>query len=956
MDHADRHFVRDTDEFPPGADEWPDGPSRREFLRLLGSSLALAGATACTRQPLEKITPYVRQPELTIPGIPNFFASAHVLAGYARGILVETHEGRPTKIEGNPDHPASLGGTDVFMQAAILDLYDPDRSQAILRDGQPASWGGFGQDLAAALAPLAEKRGAGLYVLTEAVTSPTLLGQFARLRERFPEMRWEQLEPLHRGAAREGARRAFGEALDAIHDFEKADVVIALDADFLSTGPASLRSTRAWADRRRAALSGNPMGRLYVAEPCPTITGAMADARLRCRSGDVAELARQLYTVIAAGDIAQASAWARQAAREAQEAKGRSIVLAGENQPPEVHELVCRINALLGNIGATIFYIEPLDQAAAQPEKRLAELADDMRAGKVSALLVLGGNPARLAPAEVDLPAAMEKAPWRAHLGLYADETAALCRWHLPEAHILESWSDARSFDGTASIIQPLIEPLHGGRSVHEVLELMLEGIAAPFEIVRNHWAKQDLADPAWRAALAAGVIPQTAAPVKQPRIVSPDVTAAPATKADAAGLEANLRPDANILDGRYANNVWLQELPRVISKISWGNAVLLSPATAGRLKLVTGQLVELQAGGRTVQGPIFVMAGHADESVTLALGFGRSGIGRAAEGTGFDAGLLRGPDSPHRFPVELKPLDESLALALTQEHHRTEGRDLLRVFRAKDALEKAKTYDRAHPRPDREETLFNPGEFENQGYAWGMVIDLNTCVGCNACVIACQAENNIPVVGKEEVMRGREMQWIRIDSYFSGKEEDPEIYFQPTTCMHCENAPCELVCPVGATVTDREGLNVQVYNRCIGTRYCSNNCPYKVRRFNFLEYTGAVYESAPLRRLGRNPNVSVRTRGVMEKCTYCLQRISTARIRSEVEDRRVHDGEVTPACAQACPARAISFGDIHNAQSAVSQLKAHPFNYEMLAELNTRPRTSYLARVMDAGKEGAHA
>ncbi len=941
-------------EFPPGASEWKDELGRREFLRLMGASLALAGAVSCTRQPLEKIVPYVRQPEWLVPGEPLYFATAHMLSGYARGVIVESHEGRPTKIEGNPDHPASLGAADIYMQASVLDLYDPARSKNVLRDGQISTWEDFQRSLTDAVKLLETKGGRGLRILTETVTSPILIEQMGVLQKRLPEMRWVQYEPVHRGNARAGSSLAFGRALDPIYHFNKADAIVSLDADFLSRGPASLRYAHEFADRRRSALEGGPMPALFLAEPCPTVTGAMADDRLPVRAGDVQGLAEKLYAGIRTGT---AEGWEGKALAALLHAKGKGIVIAGEEQPPEVHAVVCRVNALLENAGPTVSYIHPLDSTPSDPERALAVLADEMRAGSVELLLILGANPIYAAPADIRFAEALQRVGLCVHLGLYEDETAAHCRWHVPEVHSLETWSDARAFDGTATIVQPLIEPLYGGRSVHEVISTLLgDPVANSREIVANYWASQGLEGATWRGALSKGVIEGTA--VKpEPVSLLPEAVAPKESPKKQEGIEVSIRPDTNIYDGRYANNSWLQELPRPLTKLSWDNAILMSPATAGSLRCETGTMLELRRAQSLVRGPVLIAPGHADDACTLSLGFGRKLFSGVASGVGFSAHPFRTVVNPTIIRgVQVQRKEGSIDLAFTQHHHAMEGRDLVRIYRGVDLQKSARDFAARHAPPASDETLFHPEEFENAGYAWGMVIDLNTCIGCNACVIACQAENNIPVVGKEEVRRGREMQWIRIDTYFEGESQNPRTYFQPVPCMHCENAPCELVCPVGATVHDHEGLNVQVYNRCIGTRYCSNNCPYKVRRFNFLEYNNASFERAPERQLERNPNVTVRSRGVMEKCTYCLQRISKARIQAKVQNRRIRDGEVTPACAQTCPAHAITFGDVHDAKSRVSKLKEHPFNYQMLAELNTRPRTSYLARIGGHSTEEIHA
>ena len=682
-------------EFPPGASEWVDDLGRREFLRIMGASLALAGATACTRQPLEKIVPYVRQPELVVPGERLYFASAHLLGGYARGILVESHEGRPTKVEGNPDHPASLGATDVFMQASVLDLYDPDRSKSVMHLGQPSTWEDFQRALSDALTPLLSKGGQGVRILTETVTSPTLIDQMNALGRKLPEMRWLQYEPLHRGHQREGTLLAFGQAVDPIYHFEKADVIVSLDADFLARGPASVRSVREYANRRRVALEGGEMCRLFVAEPCPTITGAMADHRLPVRAGDVEDLAGRLHAALL--KERQARGWLEMAANELLKHKGKGIVVAGDEQPREVHAMAHAMNALLGNIGNTVTYIAPPDTASTTPERALSGLVGEMQRGLVEILIILGGNPVYKAPAELEFSAALEHVPLRLHLGLHDDETAARCHWHAPQAHGLESWSDARAFDGTATIIQPLIEPLFRGHTAHEVLATLLGDFSASgLEIVRQYWVRAGLDDRAWRQALSRGVIEKTAAEPKQ--VTAKTVTFQP-PEGPQKGLEAAFRPDPNVLDGCYANNAWLQELPRPLTKLSWDNGILLSPTTAGRLHLKSGDVVELRQHDRLLRGPVLVVPGHADDAVTIHLGYGRGRAGRVGTGVGIDANQLRSVGSPFVLRgLEALPSGEHVELAFTQHHHDMEGRDLVRVFGSSEALNTARDFSKLHP------------------------------------------------------------------------------------------------------------------------------------------------------------------------------------------------------------------------------------------------------------------
>jgi MoCo/4Fe-4S cofactor protein with predicted Tat translocation signal len=943
-------------EFPRYAAFWHEALDRRQFLRLMGASLALAGLTACGAQAREKIVPYIHQPENMVPGKPLYFATAMTLGGFASGLLVESNEGRPTKVEGNPDHPANRGGgTDLFAQASVLTLYDPDRSQAVTNNGRVTSWDAFVAALRPVLAGQRASGGAGLRILTETVTSPTLAAQLQALLKAFPNAHWGQYEPVNRDNALAGARLAFGDAATPVYHFDRAAVVLALDADFLAWGPGRVRYARDFIDGRRARQVKQSMNRLYAVEPMPTLAGVLADHRLALRASDIAAFTRALAKQLGVDDgLGDAPApagvpanWLAALTRDLQSHRGGSLVVAGERQPPFVHALAHAINGALGNAGQTVTYIAPVEADPAAQGDALRALVDDLNAGKVEALLVLGGNPIYTAPADLDLAGALPKANLRAHLGLYADETAALCQWHVPAAHELEVWGDARAYDGTASIIQPLIAPLYNGKTAHELLALLLDQPnATSYQLVRQYWQGQHQDadfEEFWRKSVHDGIVAGTAAAPKQVS-VRPGFAQGSASPAAGAGLEINFRPDPTIWDGRFANNGWLQETPKPLTKLTWDNAAHISPATAARLGLATADIVELRYQGRSVRAPVWVLPGHADDAVTVTLGYGRTMAGRVGTGAGFNAYLLRTTAAPwFGASLELVKAGGSMELATTQNSHSMEGRDLVHSGTLAQFRQNPSFLHNEGAKP----SLYPPRHYD--GYAWGMSIDLNACIGCNACMVACQAENNIPIVGKDQVQNGREMHWIRIDRYYSGDLAQPTTYFEPVPCMQCENAPCELVCPVGATVHDSEGLNVMVYNRCVGTRYCSNNCPYKVRRFNFLQW---VDKETPTLKLQRNPEVTVRERGVMEKCTYCTQRITAARITAQNENRQVRDGEILTACQQACPTGAIVFGDINDAQSQVSALKAEPLNYTLLDELNTRPRTTYLARLRNPNPE----
>jgi MoCo/4Fe-4S cofactor protein with predicted Tat translocation signal len=947
-------------EFPSEIEAITDPIQRRTFLKLMGASMALAGVTACTRQPVEKIVPYVRQPEEIVPGKPLYFATAMALGGVATGLVVESHEGRPTKIEGNPLHPDSRGAADVFAQAAILGLYDPDRAKTLTNVGEILPWSSFLGAMRAALAAQQPLKGAGLRILTESIASPTLAAQIRDVLSRYPSAKWHQWDPASRQHARVGAKLAFGQFVDAQYRFENADVVVALAADFLSCGPGSLRYARDFASRRRPEAADR-MNRLYAVETMATPTGSRADHRLALKPSDVGAFARRLLERVRGGSAASNERFLEAVAKDLLAHRGRSLVLAGDEQPPEVHAIAHAMNDALGNAGKTVVYTQTAEAEPVDQLQSLRELVDDMNAGRVDVLVVLSGNPVYTAPADLGFADALGKVPLRVRLGLYEDETAALCHWQVPEAHFLETWSDARASDGTASIVQPLIAPLYGGKSAHELIAAMTDRPErSAYDIIREHWRidpKSADGERNWQRWLHDGVIPDTAFASVNARARLSDAASQPS----ASGFEITFRNDPSILDGRFANNGWLQELPKPITKLTWDNAIFVSPATAARLRgentpayrggehgTITSDVFEIRSGGRTVRGPIFAVVGHADDCATVHLGYGRVRGGHTAVNAGFDANAIRTANAlAFASGAELVKTGGTYPLACTQYHHLMEGRDIIRATTRDEYLRDPEGMREHDETPPRTITLYP--DYRYEGHKWGMAIDVNACIGCNACVVACQAENNIAVVGKDQVLRGREMHWLRIDAYYRGEPEHPETYFQPVPCMHCENAPCEPVCPVGATVHSHEGLNDMVYNRCVGTRYCSNNCPYKVRRFNYFLYQD--WETPSLKLL-RNPNVSVRSRGVMEKCTYCVQRINAAKIESEKEGRAVRDGEIATACQQTCPAEAIVFGDLNDPSSRVARLQAEQRNYSLLGELNTRPRTTYLGAVRNVNPE----
>ena len=989
---ADSPQLRDLleREFPQQASEWNDPAGRRRFLQLMGASLALAGLAGCSEPLGEKIGPFVKQPEDLVPGKPLRYATAIRVAASTVPVLVTSTMGRPTKIEGNPEHPDSQGATDVFTQASLLTLYDPDRSQTVTNLGGIRPYSDFLGVVRDAAEAQKGSRGAGLRILTGAVTSPTLAAQLGDLLRNFPEAKWHRYEPVDDENALAGARMAFGETVEPHLHLDKADVILSLDADFLGGGAGRVRHAKDFARRRRIPVRGevdrgspgNVMNRLYVAESIPSLTGAMADHRFRMRSGDVAVLARAVAAGLGVLGVSRPADVPRLSEADLAASLGvpgakrpasvpgisesalaaviqdlvkhssRSLVVAGPAQPAEVHALAHAMNHALGNLGTTVTYHAPLD-AGAGVAASFSEIANDMGAGRVQVLMILGGNPVFTAPVDISFGDLLGKVGLTIHLGLYYDETSVRCHWHVPESHDLESWSDARCPDGSVTLLQPLIEPLYQGKTSHELLAAFTDRpVRTSAEIVKEFWSQKlpgPRFDQQWRRALHDGVVAGTALPPVAVTLQGNLGATARESDAAAAGeLELVFRPDASVYDGRFANNGWLQELPRPLTRLTWDNAALVSPVTAKRLGLQSEDLVVLNVGGRRVRAPLWVLPGHADDSLTVHLGYGRERVGRVGRRAGFNAYAVRHSASRWITPgARIEATGKRYPLAATQDHGSMEGRPL--------ALHATLSHYLQHPDFAREMAETPPASLtmnppvKYPGHAWAMAIDLNACTGCNACTIACQAENNIPVVGKDQVKVNREMHWIRVDRYFEGKPEDPAVFHQPVPCMQCEDAPCEQVCPVAATVHSSEGLNDMVYNRCVGTKYCANNCPYKVRRFNFFQYSDYA---SPTARLMFNPNVTVRTRGVMEKCTYCVQRINGVRNEAEVEGRPIRDGEILTACQQVCPSEAIVFGDLNDPKSQVARWKAQPRNYSLLGNLNTRPRTTYLAALKNPNPE----
>ncbi|MGB8770956.1 MAG: TAT-variant-translocated molybdopterin oxidoreductase [Candidatus Korobacteraceae bacterium] len=953
-------------EFPRQASVWPEGASRRDFLKLMSASLALAGLSACVKMPLEPIVPYVRQPDEIVLGKPLFFASIMPFGAYATPVLVESHEGRPTKVEGNPEHPAGLGGSDVFSQASILDMYDPDRSQTVTYLGQLSTWSGFSTDLKGALNSQMAVKGAGLRILSHTIGSPTMASLMDQVQAAYPESKWVQYEPLNRDNVRAGAKLAFGQYVETRYNLENADIILTLDGDFLSSGfPGFLYYARSFAARRNPDLK-EKMARFYAIESTPTNTAGKADHRLPVRASEVEQLARAIAAGLGAGGGASAKPeqqkFVAALVKDLQAHRGAAVVIPGDNQPPAVHALAHAMNQALGATGNTVIYTDPVEAKPQEQTAALKELVGEMNAGKVDLLIVMGTNPVYDAPADFDFASAMNKVLLRVQHSLYQDETSQHVHWHINGTHYLEEWGDGRAFDGTYSIVQPLIAPLYDGKSEYEFISTLLGAPAtAGYDIVRKYWqGKMQGGDFAaqWRKALNDGFITNTVLPAKSVSAKSENVPAAN-NGVNNETMEVIFRRDPLIYDGSKANNGWLQETPKPITNLCWDNPVLISPNEAKKQGLVTGDIIEIEVNGRKQKGAIWPQPGHPDNSITAFLGYGRTKVGRVGNNVGFDFYQVRTSDAAWMANARIHKVGEGYGFAHPQGFQYIDHSDLPKgteplsnrhVIRKATLQDFIKNPNFAHEgieSPPPEMTLYY--NYQYTELKWGMTIDMNSCIGCKTCIVACQAENNIPVVGKLETMRGRQMQWLRVDVYYEGGTENPSVYYQPIPCQQCENAPCEVVCPVGATVHSTEGLNDMIYNRCVGTRYCSNNCPYKVRRFNFLLFQD--FET-PQFKMMRNPEVSVRSRGVMEKCTYCVQRITHGRIAAEKENRRVRDGEVITACQQACPAGAIVFGDLNDSNSRVSKIKAQQRNYNLLEDLNTRPRTSYMAVVQNPNPE----
>ena len=982
---TDEFRLQVENEFPAGIEVQENGLSRRRFLQIMSASMAMATLAGC-RWPEEKIVPFAKRPAGVTPGKPLQFATAMERGATVTPVLATSYDGRPIKIDGNPVSLLSRGATDVFAQASVLDVYDPDRSQKVLRrEGATAaesSWADF--------ATFAASGGAGsaahVAVLTEATSSPSVQGLLQKAGAAGAKIYVH--EPVCRRNELAGVALAYGAPAKPQLDLSAAQVLVDFDANVLQDHAQALANNKAFAAGRDPE-SGH-MNRLYCFESSFSTTGGMADHRFPTAAADIGPtvwaLAAQLFLVEGLPLPARAGIkytdlqkWSDKAAhiphldalaRDLIAHRGRSLLVAGLRQDPEVHAALHIMNSALDNVGKTIRFLPmPLPQIGF-----IEDLTADLNAGRIQTVILLGGNPVYNAPVDLDFAAALQKAGVRIHLSSHDDETSALCTWHLPRAHYLESWGDAVGWDGTRLAVQPLIEPLYAGKTAAEVLSLVFE--KAPrtgYQIARDelHAATggrgsapgvdtDEVFEKKWRRFIHDGQLADSTPEANGRATLAGTPIAAPAVEShlSADNLEIVFAQDQSVYDGRYANNAWLQEMPDFMSKLAWDNAALLGPATADELGVGHGDMIELQYAGRSLEMPVYVLPGHAKHSVTVNLGYGRERAGEVAQGAGFNAYRLRTSDALHRGAgLKIHKTGATYPLATTQDHHAIDEAGAKEIQRRVPGLVREGTLE--HYKQDEHfvdhlgvhspplKSLWK--EWEYEGHKWGMGIDLNACNGCNACLIGCQAENNVAVVGKDEVARGREMAWIRLDRYFLGEPDDPKCVQQAVACAQCELAPCEEVCPVAATMHTREGLNAMVYNRCVGTRYCSNNCPYKVRRFNWFNNFEDLTET---QKLVHNPDVTVRARGVMEKCTYCVQRIENARVQARVEGRDIRDGDITPACEQTCPTDAIVFGDLNDPNSRVSKLREKSRSYDLLNYLKLKPRTFYLARIRNPNLE----
>lgn len=974
-------------EFPENASELNDGQSRRHFLKIMGASIALAGLAAC-RKPVQKILPYTKRPVEIVPGNPIYYATALPFQGSLVGLLAQSSEGRPTKLEGNPEHPASLGGTSTHHQAAILSLYDPDRARKITHNGVEKSTSDFVGFVNAELT--ADKK---VVFVSEASSSQTLSSLKAGLTKKFKNATWFVYEPFNKSHIELGNEIAFGKRLRTINHFDKASLIVSVDDDFLADPVNGVQNTKNFTKGKKLLSSKDKLNRLYVVESGFSLTGSNADTRVQVKSADhagfVFALAAKLSSSLKGLETFAGYSNSFSNSKDVQlisedilSNKGTALVTGGIALSKEANAAIALINAALAN--NTVSYV--VADSTGESVESFKTLIDDVKKSGADALVFVGTNPAYTAPADIDVEGAIKAAKTSIHLTDYVDETSKLCAWNVNKSHFLEAWGDGKSFEGHESVIQPLIQPLFGSLSEIEFVNIFVSGtFVSGHDLVKETWKPKTPTVSAWEKTLHDGVLVDsktyTAEKVAPASSVSSKLSASLSAAKSNSGdaIELVIKSDAKLFDGRFANNGWLQELPDPITKITWDNVALVSQNTAKRLGLPIVDantyehyqsnvpMITIKSSNGSIELPVWILPGQTDNSISVTTGYGRKGVGRVAssyefsdfEVVGFDVKAIRTSASAyHVSSVEVAESGRKYKIACVQDHHSMEGRAIVR-FANLDEYQAKPTFA-----PDMVKTpgvksgklfadpLFTEQTFPEYEPQWGMAIDLTSCTGCGVCTIACQAENNIPVIGKREVSRGREMHWIRVDRYFTGEESNPGVVYQPLPCMHCELAPCEQVCPVAATTHSDDGLNQMTYNRCIGTRYCANNCPYKVRRFNFFNYTKEYLttgDDPEIVQMAMNPDVTIRFRGVMEKCTYCVQRINRAKINTKNttgNSVKPADGAVITACQQACPADAIYFGDINDANSKVAKMKANERNYRLLDELNTRPRTSYLAKI----------
>ncbi|MEX2478058.1 MAG: TAT-variant-translocated molybdopterin oxidoreductase [Gracilimonas sp.] len=979
-------------EFPENATELTDGVSRRGFLRVMGASVALAGLAAC-RRPVQKILPYSNQPEDVVPGVPLYYATAMPVQGNLVGLIAENHEGRPTKLEGNDLHPASKGGTSIFNQAEILGLYDPDRSRSPLNNGNKASAGDFATFASNHFSNTDQR----IAFISEANSSPTYNKIKEQALSKFNNATWVTYEPFGEDNVLEGNRIAFGSRLRSHYNFENADVIVSLNDDFMSsTHPNSVEYAKQVSGRRKVTDTNGEMNRIYAVEDSFSLTGSFADHRLRLKASQMEAFTYALATALSSrvnglnafsgySNEFSDHQWITVLADELAANAGNSALTAGAQHKAEVHAAVAAINQALGNTGNTVDYLEVPYIDEQSSNTAFENAVSEMETGNIDTVVMVGVNPVFTA-SSLDFENALSNVETVVSLSDYVDETSKKASWHVNRAHFLEAWGDGYSYGGARSVIQPQIQPLHDGLSEIEFLNAIVSGeMTSGYEMVQETFRGYYSSgfNNRWTNILHDGIDNTgnfNAVSVSLSSGFASAMNSATSNISSTSGIEVVIRPDATLYDGRYANLGWLQELPDPMTKITWDNVALMSPATAKNLGIEEPgagnkdyDVVEITINGKNIKIAAWIQPGHVDDAITLTTGYGRKGLGRVATSYidytvgGVDTYPLLETANTFFASAEVSKTSDTYEIACVQDHHSLEGRDMYRQASLSEYKEKPDfaSFESVHTYPvpglkeademgedDGPISLFDEQTYPDHEPQWGMAIDLNSCFGCGVCVIACQSENNIPVIGKKEVKNGREMHWIRNDRYYVGDDADsPQAVHQPVPCMHCELAPCEQVCPVAATTHSEDGMNQMTYNRCIGTRYCANNCPYKVRRFNFFNYPKEYLttgDDPDIIQMAMNPEVTVRFRGVMEKCTYCVQRVNRAKIdaKKETGSPKPVDGTVKTACQQACPADAIYFGDLTDDNSEVAQMKRNERNFQMLEELNTRPRTSYMAKL----------